>query len=658
MDILGAAGRAAPWQRVPAMGAVTGDEAVGEAAGDEAVRDGAARGVPARDGPTGDRWYCGPGAHRRAYVVDDIGAVVEGGQGHVVRAERRTFAGDPVGYAGPVSLKLMTERRPERVAVVRDRWSRLAAIDHPNLVQALEVFEGPGLFRTTCPPVTDDVLYVAASWVEGRSLRALAPVDPPTAAAVARDLAAALAALHDHGLVHRDVHPGNVVIGDDGRATLIDLGSARPDDGGATATVAGALGFIPPETLHGPGGAAADRWGLGMVTVFALLGHPQGAAGRAALEAELAGVLAGTGDRRRLVGLLAAMVDPDPSRRPADPVGWARELSDALQARPARRARRRLALAAGAAALTLVAAAGTVVLGGDRGEAPPAGSAATSEASASPASPDPAAAPDCTPVAAGGASPEMAAAVDRLVPGACAEGVPHGFVDAEVQPVADADGEPLGVVVLPPEGDAVLLNETMWASYREIAGKVSPENAVLFGGYPAEVEQRSDPGAVIVHLDRGGYMVGRRDDTQLFWLPVHVRDLHEAHGGLAGDLGFPTSNPYFVGGTLRLDFEHGYMSAPLADFADLVGGEEVDTAVLVDDRSSALPEVPIRERILRQASGTAWWVDAAGTRHWIPDGGTWQCLGGDAVVAADALPGWAVATLPLGPPATCPGAPD
>lgn len=637
MDILGAAGTDAPWQRVSAMGTVTG----GGAAGGGATGGGAA----------GDRWYCGPAADRRAYVVDDIGAVVEGGQGHVVQAERRTFAGDPVGYAGPVSLKMMTERQPERVALVRDRWSQLAVIDHPNLVQALEVFEGPGLFRTTCPPVTDDVLYVAATWVEGRSLRAVAPLDPPATAALARDLAAALAALHDHGLVHRDVHPGNVVIGTDGRATLIDLGSARPDDGGATATVAGALGFIPPETLHGPGGAAADHWGLGMVTVFALLGHPQGAAGRAALEAELAGALVGTGDRRRLVRLLAAMVDPDPSRRPADPVGWARELSDALQARPGRRARRRVALAGGAAALTLVAAAGAVV-GGGRGEAPPAGSATTSTTSAASAP------PDCTPVAAGGASADMAAAVDRLAPGACAEGVPHGFVDAEVQPVADVDGESLGVVVLPPEGDAVLLNETMWASYREIAGKVSPENAVLFGGYPAEVEQRSDPDAVIVHLDRGGYMVGQRDDTQMFWLPVHVRDLHEAHGGLDGDLGFPTSNPYFVGGTLRLDFEHGYMSAPLADFAALVGGEEVDTAVLVDDRSSALPEVPIRERILRQASGTAWWIDVAGTRHWIPDGGTWQCLGGDAVVAADALPGWAVATLPLGPPATCPGAPD
>jgi len=85
VGILGAAGTAAPWQRVPAMGAVTGGAAAGETAG--------------------DRWYCGPADNRRAYVVDDIGAVVEGGQGHVVRAERRSFAGDPVRYAGPVSLR-------------------------------------------------------------------------------------------------------------------------------------------------------------------------------------------------------------------------------------------------------------------------------------------------------------------------------------------------------------------------------------------------------------------------------------------------------------------------------------------------------------------------------------------------------------------------
>jgi hypothetical protein len=57
---------------------------------------------------------------------------------------------------------------------------------------------------------------------------------------------------------------------------------------------------------------------------------------------------------------------------------------------------------------------------------------------------------------------------------------------------------------------------------------------------------------------------------------------------------------------------------------------------------------------VRQTSGTAWWVDEDGARHWIPDGDVWRCLGGDGAVALDQLPGWAVATLPLEEAATCP----
>jgi hypothetical protein len=208
--------------------------------------------------------------------------------------------------------------------------------------------------------------------------------------------------------------------------------------------------------------------------------------------------------------------------------------------------------------------------------------------------------------------------------------------------------------VLSPAGDAAHLEPTLWTSYREIAGKVSPENAVLFGGYPTGVDRSTVPGAVLVHLDGGGHMVGRRDDTQLFWLPTQVLDLHEAHGGLAGDLGFPMTNPYFSADTLRIDFEGGYMEAPLGDLVGLLAGQPVDDVVLVDDTGAQLAGVAVEERIVRQSSGTAWWVDADGRRHWIPDGETWQCLGGDAVVVADDLPGFTVATLPLAEQATCP----
>lgn len=607
---------AAPWQQVPP-----------------------AEGAGTATAP-GDRWFCGPAADRRAYAVDDI-AGIQGGEGRVVRAERRSRAGDPVGFTGPVSLKLTTDHRPERVALLQERWARLATIEHPGLARAVEVFEGPGLFRTTCPPLTDDVLYVAAAWVEGRPLRSVGTVDPPTAAGLARDLAAALAALHEHGMVHRDVHPGNVVVGDEGRAVLIDFGCCRSDDAAATGTVTGTLGFIPPEELHGTGGPAADRWGLGMVTIFALLGHPQGPAGRSDLvrdlEAALAG--AGSGDPRRAARLLAEMVEPDPDRRPTDPVSWAHDLTDAVAGTP-RTHRRRLLTAAVA---VLVAGAAAALAGAATQDPPTPHTGVGADAGAA----------GCEPAGQGG-TPTLADAAERLAPDACAGGEPQMFVEAEFQAIADHQGRDEGVILVAPSGDAVRLNAAMWTSYREIAGKVSPENAVLYGGYPVRVERTDDPAAVLVRLDRGGYLVGHRDDTQLFWLPTPVLDLYEAHGGLDGDLGFPTTNPYPVGEDLHLDFEHGYMAAPLDQLMALLQGEPVETAVVLPDPAGSPDTAPVRERIVRQASGTGWWIDADGVRHWIPDGTTWECLGDDAVVAESHARGWSVAAYPLAEPAVCP----
>ena len=74
----------------------------------------------------------------------------------------------------------------------------------------------------------------------------------------------------------------------------------------------------------------------------------------------------------------------------------------------------------------------------------------------------------------------------------------------------------------------------------------------------------------------------------------------------------------------------------------------------VSDPTSALP-TEINGHILRQADGTAWYVDDKGVRHWIPDGTTWNCVGGDAIVAANAraLPGYAVSALRVGTAARC-----
>jgi hypothetical protein len=581
-------------------------------------------------------WWCGPPACRRVYAVGDVRGI-QGGEGLVVRAVRSTFPVDPVGYAGPASLKLTAGGPPGRLAAVRERWARLAAIDHPGLARALEVFEGPGLFRDAPPPGADeDVLYQAAVWVEGCGLREVTPLAPRRAFALARDVGAGLAALHAHGLAHRDVHPGNVIVGPGGAAVLIDLGSARPADGADTVTVAGALGFIAPEALHGGGGPAADCWGLGMLTVFALLGHPQGRTPPDRLDGELSAALAGVPRARRALGLLRAMIDPDPDRRPDDPVAWAEELDRCLVPP---RSRRPLVLATAVATVALVAAAGTLVLAGRRGDADPGpswGRVVTDGDT-----------PACEPVVAesGGPSVALEAAVATMAPAVCSGGEPERLVDAEVQPIADARGHDLGVVVLPPGRTPVVLTPAMWTSYQTIG----PE----YGGYPVRVE-RPRQNLVRLRLDKG-LLLGHRDDTQMFWLPAPVVPRWHQQFGAVGDLGLPTSNPYVAAdGRVHLDFEGGYMWASVREVAAFISGESGFQIVVPKDRAGPLGDPAPRRRIVRQATGTAWWVDVRGRRHWIPDGGTLACHGGAEAVAVDGLPGYAVATLPLGTAATCP----
>lgn len=586
-------------------------------------------------------WHSGPPGDRRAYAVHDL-TRFDGGQGQVVRAERRTFPGDTVGVAGPVALKLTTDHTPERVAVTIERWSRLSRVEHESLARALEAFEGPSLYRTDTPPETDDVFYTAACWVDGEPLRRRAPLDPAAACGLARDLAGALTALHDHGLVHRDLHPGNVILRPDGRAVLIDLGCARLDDGSSTGTVTGALGFIAPETTHGPGDAATDRWGLGMVTVFALLGHPQGSASPERLERDLLDRLAGVGHPRRAVELLTDMVDPDPERRPRDAEAWAAGLAACLPPRPRSRRRRLAAAAAALSAVVAVTTVATLVLDrADRG-ADAVGAAAPHR---------------CVPPAeATGATPALVEAAGRLAPQACARGSVDRLVEATALPLADRAGTPDGVIVAVPGGAALHLTDAMWSSYREIAGRSSPENAALLGGYPVAVEHVADADIVAIHLTTGGMLLGRRDDSQLFWLPAQVLDAWHAHGGLDGALGLPTSNPYFVDGQVVLDFEGGYMADEMTALAALMLGAEAQSAVVLDEEARAAPlaGVAVRGHLVRQGSGVSWWVDAEGVRHWVPDAEVWYCRGGDEAVAADELRGWAVATLALGPPARCP----
>ncbi len=221
--------------------------------------------------------------------------------------EVRAPAGFPAAEAAALRERTLREARAT------------AVLSHPNVVTLYDVVQVGG------EP------FVVMELVPSRSLAALigerGRLGADDAAAVGTAVAAALATAHRAGITHRDVKPGNVLVGEDGRIKLTDFGIARNTAEvtmTATGLVLGSPAYIAPEVAAGREvSAAADLWGLGATLFAAVEGHPPYDAGDPV--ATVAAVVHGRVPRPSgggpLAGVIVGLMVKQPHRRlPLDEV--------------------------------------------------------------------------------------------------------------------------------------------------------------------------------------------------------------------------------------------------------------------------------------------------------------------------------------------------
>jgi len=169
------------------------------------------------------------------------------------------------------------------------------------------------------------VPYVATRYVPGLSLHDEVVEEGPVAGRdllwLARCLAEGIAACHEAGVLHRDVKPSNVIM--EGRTpVLIDFGLARvADDPKITHTgwLLGTPGYLPPEILHGEDATpATDVHSWAATVAYAATGRPPFGKGpsMAIMDRARRGQFDLSDVAEPLQAVLAAALDPEPSRRP------------------------------------------------------------------------------------------------------------------------------------------------------------------------------------------------------------------------------------------------------------------------------------------------------------------------------------------------------
>jgi serine/threonine protein kinase len=206
-----------------------------------------------------------------------VGPLGEGGMGVVYRARDERLG-------RLVAVKLLPAKRaeePSAMARLEREAQAIAALEHPGIVQVFDIGHQK-----------DGGLYVVMELVRGVTLRERmrGGVASDETIAILRDVAVTLDTAHEHGFVHRDIKPDNVMVRDDGRVTLLDFGLVKTlelttvngaDDDTAQAatgltgegTILGTCDYLAPEQVEGDAGPAADQFALAVMAYEMLTGN-------------------------------------------------------------------------------------------------------------------------------------------------------------------------------------------------------------------------------------------------------------------------------------------------------------------------------------------------------------------------------------------------
>ncbi|HSK23960.1 MAG TPA: serine/threonine-protein kinase, partial [Egicoccus sp.] len=241
-----------------------------------------------------------------------------------------------VATGGAGTVWRATDLRLERVVAIK--IMRTGLLDHR---QALKRFrreadllarvENEHVMALYDVEVAGDQLYLIMEYVGGMSLRELinehAPFPADVVAAVGRQLATAVAAIHARGVVHRDLKPRNVVLTERGSLKVVDFGTARHLTAELTPAAQGQLvgspAYLAPEQVEGrTGDQRTDLYALGLILWEAATGRrpfagdTDTATALARLTAEVPDLLElGATDSEALSAVVTGLTRSDPLQR-------------------------------------------------------------------------------------------------------------------------------------------------------------------------------------------------------------------------------------------------------------------------------------------------------------------------------------------------------